>query len=209
MSTPFSISPYYIDSNTLLLAGMMTCISQRYVNLVIQREVVRNGDRAQLVVRGWRSITLNVSGRLGHHRRHWLISEAMLEIELLRSQIVSLLVPRCAAGLGYTPTPFTGVWRLEARAVVGGRQVVVDRRDRLPERDHSSPGVVTVPVQHVRLHGMEDGPGWTVLSRSSNLLDVVRRRPGGYSYDCGPRGYWGGHQQLAGTRKRIEVRKGS
>ena len=28
-------------------------------HLVIQREVVRNGDRAQLVVRGWRSITLH------------------------------------------------------------------------------------------------------------------------------------------------------
>ena len=92
---------------------------------------------------------------------------------------------------------------------MGRRQVVVDRRDRLPEGDNSSSGVVTVPVQHVGLNRVEDGARRTVTGTTTHLLNVGGRRPSGNSYDCGPGGYWGGHQQLARTRHRVKVRKGS
>ena len=112
--------------------------------------------------------------------------------------LAHVLVPGGAGGLRHAAPALRGRG-LEAGAVGGssGRQIVVDWAAGLPQRDDLAPGVELVPVQHVRVRGVEHRGlllttatahwGLATLVLDSVLLTMgeLGRGPGGHSDDGG------------------------
>ena len=177
----------------------------------------------------------HVMGWEGHHWGHVVVSGPRLEEDLLASEAARaslhlcvaravlghVLVPGGAGGLRHAAPALRGR-ALEARAAPGGRagaggQIIVDRGAGLPQRDDLAAGVVRVPVEHVRVRGVEHR-GLPSLARGHHPpptpgdtgdwdLVVLGRGRGASRHrnDGGPGRDGGRHQHLARPTHRVKV----